>query len=70
MDENDKDLKKFLRDLSRLTRTSGIIIAGCGCCGSPFVFGEAFDGSPILKDGLAWDTEKQKYGFGFEGEKP
>jgi hypothetical protein len=36
---NDTDITdaktKFLIGLERLTRETGIIISGCGCCGSP-----------------------------------
>lgn len=34
MDENKI---KFLQGLEKLTRETGIIIGGCGCCGSPFL---------------------------------
>lgn len=27
--------EQFLEELSELTRKHGIVIAGCGCCGSP-----------------------------------
>ena len=29
--------KTFIRGLEKLSRETGIIIAGCGCCGSPFM---------------------------------
>jgi hypothetical protein len=31
------EAKAFLRDLAKLSEKHGIIIAGCGCCGSPFL---------------------------------
>lgn len=30
-------LEKFLLELSCLTIKYGIVIAGCGCCGSPYL---------------------------------
>ena len=32
--ENEKE---FLIGLAELTRKTGIVIGGCGCCGSPFL---------------------------------
>ena len=31
------DYSEFLREMSALTRKHGVEIAGCGCCGSPFL---------------------------------
>lgn len=28
---------KFLEELTELSRKHGILIAGCGCCGSPYL---------------------------------
>ena len=28
----------FLDELTLLTKKHGIVIAGCGCCGSPFLY--------------------------------
>lgn len=34
MTENEK---KFIIGLEKLSRETGIVIAGCGCCGSPYL---------------------------------
>lgn len=51
--------KEFMVGLAKLTRETGIIISGCGCCGSPFL-GEA--GEAALSDPDAG------YGYGWAGE--
>ncbi len=38
MEKDDKEtITKFLNELSILTNKYGIIIGGCGCCGSPYL---------------------------------
>jgi hypothetical protein len=32
-------IEEFLKALTVLTHTMGIQVAGCGCCGSPFLMG-------------------------------
>lgn len=32
--------KEFLMGLTLLTKTTGIAIKGCGCCGSPYLEGD------------------------------
>lgn len=34
---NKDDANSFLFELAELTRKYGIVIGGCGCCGSPFL---------------------------------
>ena len=29
--------REFIRELTKLTRRTGVIIGGCGCCGSPYL---------------------------------
>lgn len=54
----------FLKELSALTRRYKIGIAGCGCCGSPFLTfvrdtkGRAYAVSE-LDDGLSFQTKGQ-----------
>lgn len=33
--EANKQEKAFLLELEKLTRETGIVVGGCGCCGSP-----------------------------------
>lgn len=32
-----RDIDSFLKELSELTQKYGIVIEGCGCCGSPYL---------------------------------
>ena len=34
---NTKQKERFLIELTELTRKHGIVIGGCGCCGSPWL---------------------------------
>ena len=34
----EETIEAFLRDLTELTRKHRVTIAGCGCCGSPFLY--------------------------------
>lgn len=57
----DAQKRKFLIGLEKLSRETGVIIAGCGCCGSPWLdtidpqteFEEAGYGSDRLSE-VAW----------------
>lgn len=31
-------VKEFLEELTSLTKKYGIVVEGCGCCGSPFLY--------------------------------
>ena len=55
-DTDKQELKDFLRDLTKLSKRTGITIGGCGCCGSPFL---VHDGAAL--DDLYWDDEAKKY---------
>jgi len=35
---SNKELDRFLAELSLLTKKHGFEIGGCGCCGSPYIF--------------------------------
>lgn len=56
----DKDERAFLIGLEKLTRDTGVCIAGCGCCGSPYLdrlFNEESRNNPAAG-----------YGFGYQAE--
>ena len=36
-DIDREKIEDFLKDLTKLTRRTGVIIGGCGCCGSPYL---------------------------------
>ena len=36
-DSIDEQIKKFLVGLEKLTRETGVVVKGCGCCGSPWL---------------------------------
>lgn len=50
--------REFMVGLTKLTRETGIIICGCGCCSSPWLSGE----DDILSDMRAG------YGYGYADE--
>lgn len=47
MKVNERAVKAFLKDLTKLSLKHGITIGGCGCCGSPWLMGheKKLDGS-------------------------
>lgn len=54
-----ENVNRFLEELSELTTKYGIIIAGCGCCGSPYltnISGETSIEGKEMED-LAWDID-------------
>lgn len=51
-------LEKFLLDLSSLTIKYGIVIAGCGCCGSPYL--------KSLEEGQYASSFDSDLGFNYE----
>lgn len=68
MSENER---RFLVGLEKLSRETGVVIAGCGCCDSPFLaddqsFGEsagyALVGGTVMwvapEDGYDWENYK------------
>lgn len=50
------DVTNFLVELGQLSQKYGVIIAGCGCCGSPYL--EAGDN---ILDGLEWVPDLAVY---------
>ena len=55
----DKE-KEFIKGLEKLTRETGIVIGGCGCCGSPYL-----DVAEITSDdaGYAQKPEEGEIGW-------
>jgi hypothetical protein len=51
--------RAFLDDLALITKQWGIVIAGCGCCGSPF-----------LETVAEWRLEAKKWGNRFDPDQP
>ena len=68
-DLTDKQIK-FIVGLNKLTRETGVLIGGCGCCGSPFIYDASeddlgdksgygfYDGRP--DEGLNWISENDR----------
>jgi hypothetical protein len=54
-------LENFLKELSELTNKYGFEIAGCGCCGSPWVSDLK---SNTSWDDLCYDIREEKYLIG------
>lgn len=48
---NKKRLDKFLKELTKLTQKYEFQIAGCGCCGSPFIIDLTSKGESYYLDG-------------------
>lgn len=59
---NEKQVKEFLKELSKLSRRHKIYISGCGCCGSPFLISLKKDDGryEVTKDfdGLRWKSSE------------
>ena len=49
-----KKVDEFLSELSELAKKYGIAIHGCGCCGSPIIYG--LKDSPSLPHGFGYDN--------------
>jgi hypothetical protein len=61
-------LELFLKDLSELTKKYGLVIRGCGCCGSPWIENLQEDVieqkilvGDVLVENLYYNIEKQEY---------
>jgi hypothetical protein len=54
----DKNVETFLKELSALSKRYGIEIAGCGCCGSPYL--EDTNGKVLAED-LFFDLKTNDY---------
>ncbi len=58
MKTEDERKAEFLIGLARLTRETGVVIGGCGCCGSPYL--DAREPGQM--------EERAGYGYGFSDE--
>lgn len=56
------ELEEFLEELSALSRRHGVIIGGCGHCGSPYL-----DGAGVSVNGLTWNAFYLRYEIFGEG---
>jgi len=61
---NEDRQAQFLKELAELSRKHGILIGGCGCCGSPYLYEDpALNGKYRTNgdDDLSWieDSESQ-----------
>lgn len=59
MKAEDERKKEFLIGLTKLTRATGIVISGCGCCGSPNL--DAIEDESLSED-------RSGYGYGDHGK--
>lgn len=59
-DVNKISVRDFLIGLTKLTRETGIIISGCGCCGSPRISNTGAD--------EAIDDHRSGYGRVYKGK--
>lgn len=64
----EQRIEAFLNGLTQLTQKYGIEVAGCGCCGSPFLDNVSKDSlynvseEPILDaEKLEYDSETESY---------
>lgn len=55
MNSNERQAA-FLRELSELSKKYGIVVDGCGCCGSPFIY-EAEEAEAIQE--LEYTVDKE-----------
>ncbi|MDR2571127.1 MAG: hypothetical protein LBD23_12695 [Oscillospiraceae bacterium] len=64
IEENEMtNVEEFLNDLTELTVKHGIIIGGCGCCGSPFLYGIGDKATleDITAENLDFDKKTKMY---------
>lgn len=53
---------EFLKELTKLSKEHGVFIAGCGCCGSPFLIEDDVSEIGDLEEGnINWDSFSEEY---------
>lgn len=54
-----KDVEGFLKELTNLSLSYGIIVRGCGCCGSPYLTDQESEEelNGLNYDGLTWTDD-------------
>jgi hypothetical protein len=57
----ENEIECFLRELSELTEKHGIVICGCGCCGSPYLEERKMVQEMTVAENLKFDEKKKKY---------
>lgn len=67
----DQRKNEFLIGLAKLTRETGIIIGGCGCCDSPFIYDGSINelsdecaGYGYASEHVAWISQADEYYWG------
>ena len=56
-----KNYNEFLEELAELSNKYKIVIGGCGCCGSPFIYGLNEETDENDKFNLTYNEELKKY---------
>lgn len=54
--EKHERYEAFLADLGAISSKHGVVISGCGCCGSPFLNHGNADGTPIRSGHYGHDS--------------
>jgi hypothetical protein len=63
-----EQVKEFVKDLNKLTAKHGVVIGGCGCCSSPYLYllekarkDGKYSFHPENFDDLKWKSDTDKY---------
>lgn len=57
----NKEIECFLIGLAELTEKHGIVICGCGCCGSPYLEERKMTVETVVAENLQYDEKTKKY---------